>query len=461
MNRRDFFKKGTVAGLGAVIWPGILPGSSSFEIKETAKNIIFLVSDGMSAGTLQMADLLRRRKDGRSSNWIQLYKDRKVSRALMDMSSLNSSVPDSAAASSSWGSGFRVNNRALNMSPKGEKYDTIFQKFKNAGKKAACVTTVPITHATPASFLISTESRGNQALIAELYLEHNFDVLMGGGYEYFDSGKRDDGKDMFAEFRRKGYHVALDKAGMNKGRKDQPLLAIFGEGALPYAIDHSNSREFSEKIPTLAEMTQKSIDLMKHHDKGFVLQVEGGKVDWAAHNNDISGLLYDQLAFDDAIEVAMNFAEKEKNTLVIITTDHGNGSPALFGGRDADKNFDKILEFNKSAETILNEIHRDQKPAELIDFIKSSSSIILSQEDARTILGHYEKLKSKEDYNYSNMPYLQFAKILEPHINVGWATSRHTAEFVELAIYGPASEALPPFLLNTDLHHYMVKACGI
>ena len=459
MNRRDFFKTGTIAGLGAALWPGISLKNSSFEIKNTAKNIIFLVSDGMSAGTLQMADLLRRRKDGRSSSWVQLYKDEKVTRALMDMSSLNSSVTDSAAASSSWGSGYRVNNSSLNMSPEGEKYTPIFQKVKKAGKLAGCVTTVPITHATPAGFLVSIESRRNQARIAEMYLDNKYDVLMGGGYEYFDSAKREDGKDMFAEYRKKGYHVALDKAGMKKAKKGQPLLAVFHEGGLPYAIDHTNSREFSEKIPTLAEMTQKSIDLMKDNPNGFVLQVEAGKVDWAAHNNDISGLLYDQLAFDDAVKTAIDFAEKDQKTLVIITTDHGNGSPALFGGRNVDKNFDKILEFNNSAEVILNKIHRDQTTGEVVSLIKGSTGLELTRDDAKSLLGHYEKLESQKDYKEFNLPYRYLAKTLEPHINVGWATGRHTAELVELAMYGPASEALPPFILNTDLHHYMLKAC--
>ncbi len=103
MNRRDFFKSGTLAGIGAAIWSPFSSGSTLFEFEKRAKNIIFLVSDGMSSGTLQMADLLRRRMDGRNSNWMQLYHDDKITRGLMDMSSLNSSVTDSAAAGSSWG----------------------------------------------------------------------------------------------------------------------------------------------------------------------------------------------------------------------------------------------------------------------------------------------------------------------------------------------------------------------
>ena len=72
---------------------------------KTAKNIIFLVSDGMSTGTLNMASLLLQRKEGRQSNWIKLYEDQKVTRALMETASASSYITDSAAASSAWGGG--------------------------------------------------------------------------------------------------------------------------------------------------------------------------------------------------------------------------------------------------------------------------------------------------------------------------------------------------------------------
>src|SRR5690606_7079440 len=121
---------------------------------KTAKNIIFLVSDGMSSGTLNMTDLYLRRKFGRASEWIGLYEQNLVSRALMDTASLSSIVTDSAAASSAWGGGHRVMNNSLNVGPKGEEYLPILQKFKRAGKKVGCVTTVAVTHATPAGFSV-------------------------------------------------------------------------------------------------------------------------------------------------------------------------------------------------------------------------------------------------------------------------------------------------------------------
>ncbi|MDP1589389.1 MAG: alkaline phosphatase, partial [Prosthecobacter sp.] len=287
------------------------------------------MSDGMSQGTLTMADHFLQRRDGRHSHWIQLYRDNRVVRSLMDTCSANSLVTDSAAAGSSWGGGMRINNGALNIGPNGERPVPILQKFKQEGKAVGCVTTVPITHATPASFCINNESRKNQPEIAEQYIPLKFDVMMGGGLEHFTADGRKDGKDVLQAYRDAGYAVALTKSEVAAAENGKPLLAVFGENGLPYTIDHVNDDAHRANIPSLAEMTATAIERMKGDSNGFAMQVEGGKVDWAAHGNDVAGLIFDQIAFDDAVKVAMDFAEQDGETLVIITTDHGNSNPGL------------------------------------------------------------------------------------------------------------------------------------
>src|SRR5882757_5584363 len=163
MQRRNFLRNSSLSLLGANLFsPGFILQRNDAEkngkLKKEAKNIIFMVSDGMSTGTLNMADMLLQRKYGRQSTWMQLYSQNKVSRALMDTASANSLVTDSAAASSAWGGGVRVNNGALNVEANGTFHTPILQKFKAAGKSVGCVTTVPITHATPAGFCINNNS---------------------------------------------------------------------------------------------------------------------------------------------------------------------------------------------------------------------------------------------------------------------------------------------------------------
>ena len=158
MKRRELLKGGSLA-LGGLLLTPFSAKANIFKEEfggKKAKNIIFMVSDGMSSGTLHMADLYSRRKLGRPSHWISLYEENLVQRGVMDMASASSIVTDSAAASSSWGGGQRVNNGSLNIGANGEEHLPILQKFKKAGKKVGLVTTVPVTHATPAGFSVYT-----------------------------------------------------------------------------------------------------------------------------------------------------------------------------------------------------------------------------------------------------------------------------------------------------------------
>lgn len=466
MKRRNFFKNGTLGAIGASLFtPFESLKASNFEHtwkRKKAKNIIMLVSDGMSTGTLNMADLYLSRKTGKGSAWLNLYKENKVSRALMDMASASSIVTDSAAASSSWGGGARINNGGLNMGINGEPHLPIWQKFKAIGKKTGCVTTVPITHATPAGFCINQKSRNDQASIAEKYLVHGFDVLMGGGNEYFSSDKRKDQKDMYAAFANKGYAVAHSRSKMLSAPMNKKLLAVFTDNGLPYTKDRENNKELMESTPTLAEMTKKAIESLKNSPQGFVLQVEAGKVDWAAHANDIAGLLYDQVAFDEAIKVAMDFAEKDEETLVIITTDHGNANPGVIYGKYANDNFDSIHNYKHTNEWILNGIGKETSVNGVKERVEYANGFALTDEEAKTLLSYYDTLQPKEGlYNPKKLPFRALAEIQKQHNSVGWISMQHSADYVELAMYGPGSQSLKPFIKNTELHYFMLEAAEV
>jgi alkaline phosphatase len=467
MNRRKFFRNGSLFTLGtAVLNPfesaaGIID-QQGLDKNKKAKNIIFLVSDGMSTGTLNMADLYLSRKTGKGSNWLQLYKDQRVSRALMDTASASSIVTDSSAASSSWGGGARVNNGALNVGPKGELNMPIWQKFKKAGKMAGCVTTVPVTHATPAGFCVNNNSRNAQEDIAEDYHNLGFDIMMGGGNNYFDATIRKDKKDVYAAYKAKGWQIVRNRAEMLAAADDKPILGVFADDALPYSIDRQSDAKLKDATPTLAEMAQKAIDRMKGHKNGFVLQIEAGKVDWGAHANDIAAVLYDQAAFDEAVKVAIEFAEKDKETLVIITTDHGNANPGVIYGKDANKNFDSIQKYTHTNEWILNQIKPTWTVAQVKELIEAANGSALSQENAKTVLSYYDELH-KEDglYNYKKLPFKAFAEMQKATNSVGWISMDHSADYVELAMLGPGSELLKPFVKNTDLHYLMLQAAEV
>lgn len=467
MNRRKFFRNGSIFTLGATVLnpfktTASVLDSGILDKNKKAKNIIFMVSDGMSTGTLNMADIYLNRKTGKGSNWLQLYKDQRISRALMDTASASSIVTDSSAGSSSWGGGMRVNNGSLNIGPNGEVNMPVWQKFKKAGKMAGCVTTVPITHATPAGFCVNSKSRSEQEDIAEQYLQLGFDIMMGGGNNYFSPELRKDKKDVYAAYKAKGWQVARTRSEMMAADSSRPVLGVFADDALPFSIDRSNDTQLINDTPTLAEMAAKAIDRMKNNKNGFVLQIEAGKVDWGAHANDIAAVLYDQAAFDEAIKVVIDFAEKDKETLVIITTDHGNANPGIIYGKDANANFDSIQKYTHTNEWILNEIKPTYTVTQVRDLITSANGAPFAEENAKKVLSYYDGLH-KEDglYNYKKLPFKAFADMQQKTNSVGWISNDHSADYVELAMFGPGSNKLKPFVKNTDLHYFMLEAAEI
>lgn len=465
MKRRDFINSGFLAALSGVVASPLLASSCTSTINDNktrvAKNIIFLVSDGMSTGTLNMADLLKQRKLGKSSAWLQLYRENKAKHALVDTAPLNSLISDSAAGSSAWGGGVSVNNGALNMAPDGTKHKPILQKFKASGKKVGCVTTVPITHATPAGFCVNMKSRQHQDQIADMYLSLKFDVMMGAGTEYFDGSKRTDKKNILGDFTQNGFQVVKNKTDMMQLSPNKPVLGLFSKNGMPYTLDQTSDNTLMQEKPSLAEMTEKAIALMQDHQEGFVLQVEGGKVDWAAHANDAAALLYDQMAFDDAVEVAVKFAEARKDTLVIITTDHGNSNPGLIKCTGVNAKFDLFHHFKQTNEWILHGIKREDKIATVIDRIHYAQGYAITNEEAQQILKGYNSLDSNGLYNSYKLPFEDLAQIQKKYTAVHWSGMNHSADFVELAMFGAGSENLPPFIKNTDLHNYMLKAADV
>ncbi len=465
MKRKDFFKNGSLAFLGttllgqsSVATGSLLPASKS----RTAKNIIFMVSDGMSTGTLNMADMYLQRKMGTQSQWLQLYENGRATRALMSTASGNSLVTDSAAGSSSWGGGMRVPNGSLNVNADGSSNRPILQKFKAAGKSVGCVTTVPIAHATPAGFCVTSKSRGNMDDIAKDYLKLRFDVMMGGGKDNFTATGRKDQHDLLNDFRKAGFAVATTNSELEKSRStDAPLLGVFYDGGLPYSLDRMQDEQLKKEIPTLGEMTALAIQKMSANKNGFVLQVESGKVDWAAHANDTAALIHEQIAFDEALKVAVEFAQKEDDTLVIFTTDHGNANPGLFYGNKASDHFDSLQKFKHTNDWLLNSFKPGTTYRQVIEQVQEAQGWTVTGEEAKELIGHYQQLDEGGLYNPRKLPFRYLAQIQEKHTSVGWGSMDHSGDYVELAMYGPGCERLKPFVKNYELHNFMLQVAGM
>jgi alkaline phosphatase len=466
-SRRDFLKTGALSGLflGTGGLMGCANGNNSQRgYHGRAKNVIFLVSDGMSAGTLSMADSMLRRRDGRPSNWIRLYEEGRVSRGLMDMASANSIVTDSAAAASSWGCGARIVNGAVNMGPDGEEFPVILPIFRDAGKATGLVTTTRITHATPAGFSVNSPERGLEDEIAIKQVNGGFDVLYGGGNSHFDPEWRRDGFDLYADAAGKGYSIFRTKQEMTAWDGSGQAIGIFADSHLPYTVDHLNTPELMQNVPSLAELTRAAINRLSRNPNGFILQIEGGRVDHAAHGNDVAGLIFDQIAFDDAIGAVLEFTANRDDTLVIITTDHGNANPGLNGEgsgyNDSNINFDKLQHFRHSNDWILSGLNRDSSINEIRARFEEATGLEMDRRHAEILRQSYRD-EYESIYTMMRRPWAVLGQILANHTSVNFVGTAHTSDYVELAAYGPGSEAIGAFTRNTDLFGLMTRAAGV
>jgi alkaline phosphatase len=466
MNRRKFL---ATLGLGAtglaISRPALLADEkkpSSAGSSAQPKNLIVLVSDGMSHGTLAMANQYHIWQKKGPCNWIRMLQQGKGRRAMMDMASLNSIVTDSAAAASSWGGGARVRNGSLNVSPDGKWNTPLWVKAKAAGKSTGLVTTAPMAHATPAGFAANSASRNSDQLVAEQYLERGIDVLMGGGKEAFLEQHRSDKKDLLGEYQSKGYDVVQDRKQLREAESAaRPLLGLFSHGWLPYEIDRKNRAELEESVPSLVEMMEKALQRLTQNKDGFVLMVEGAKVDYAAHQNDFAGLIFDQLAFDECIGLAEAFCDENPDTLLVVCTDHGNANPGMNAGDNQGAAAFRFLDASKgSYQEILRGIGAKSTLDDWKERIRQYTGVELSKRDSDILQQYIEKLHIPVNVRYASTNNF-LGQILANSTQVGWVGNNHTSDYVELMAVGAGSESIPLFIRNEDLHHYLVEQLSL
>ncbi len=233
-------------------------------------------------------------------------------------------VTESAAGGTALSTGYRTTNSLVAMRADGSRVQTLLEFAREHGKAVGVVATSSVTHATPAAFLAHVPSRKLEFEIAAQMATSGADVLIGGGKKWFlpagNGGQRADGKDLLEAMRIAGYTVSTDlDAETSEARR---LIWLTADDEMPAA---------PERRPRSAVMMQKALDVLKHNDNGFVLMVEGSRIDWAAHDNDFATLKAELLDFDETIRGALDFAKEDGSTLVVVTADHETGGLALVG----------------------------------------------------------------------------------------------------------------------------------
>jgi alkaline phosphatase len=458
-NRRQFIKLGGLAGAAS-----LLPGTRAVASPQTfasgkAKNVIFLVVDGLCNGTLGLAHHWKLRHEGAHPHWMELFERADLHRSLQDTASASSPVTDSAAAASAWGSGRRVMNGAINVTPEGKALKPILSYAKDAGKKTALVSTCRITHATPAGFTVSVPVRDMEDEIAQQYLAHEVDLLLGGGSRHFIQKQKDGSVvDLLPRFKEKGYHIARNRKELKQAKKSQRLLGLFADSHVPYAIDRQNDPALAG-VPDLPEMFQAALQYLKNSPDGFFLQVEGGRVDHAGHANDAGAILHEYLEFDRCIPLALDYIEQHPDTLLIVTTDHGTGGCQLDGQGErylgSGPALDRIDQITQSFEWLQKVFTQTGR------FDPASFTQATGIRPQRHQAAYMQQALDREVKYLSSAINQTFGEELNKITSVGWSSSMHTAECVDLLAFGPGAAAIPHFINNNELFGHMLTAMGL
>jgi len=472
MNRRDLLRLSGFSAVGLGLGAGLTAPTNATEAATAIpnealltgsdgrlpRNIIFMVSDGMSMGVLSLAEPFSRmvRGQDRGTWWHKLLQSRDTVHGLAETYSADSMVTDSAAAASAWGGGRRVNNGAINVLPNGKTMTPIAKLMQEHGRRVGLVTTTRITHATPAAFAAVQAKRGDEELIAPQFM-NRADVIMGGGIEFFASRSRSDKRDLITDYRKAGYRFAATRSDLFKAGSPKRLLGLVGPSHLPYTIDHRVSDKLTREIPTLAEMTKSALGILADSDRGFLLQVEGGRIDHACHRNDAPCALWDQLAFDDAVGVALEFSKDRDDTLIVVTTDHGNANPGLNGMgkgyRDSNACFERLAEFNASHDQMIGIAKGAGNSADIWhDVIKTHSGgrVDLDKSDAMAIANvAANKFDAELDDQQANI-YGVLAQTIGNHTGIGWNGTTHTSDYVLVSAVGVGAQRFGGLQRNTD-----------
>ncbi|MCY8087868.1 alkaline phosphatase [Bacillus sonorensis] len=449
---------------GAVALGSAGTGSAAMETAKKkedrkAKNVIMMVMDGTSSTATTLARWYKGEPlalDSIVTGGVRTY-------------SAESAITDSAPAGTAMATGNKSNSSYVGVKPSvvnspgaepvSEKdhyrpLANVLEGAKKTGRATGIIATSEIQHATPASYSAHHLNRNNFEVLGEQQVYQNMDIVLGGGKDSLQPGtkekNRKDNEDLVNVIQEKKYDFVETKDELLRS-KSKKIWGAFSQRDLAYDMDRGTTHP---EQPTLAEMTKKSIQTLSKDKDGFFLFVEGSKPDWAAHQNDPIGMISDVLAFDNAVKEALEFAKKDKNTMVIAVSDHGNSGISI-GNSNTTKGYDQTpvsayIDPLKKAKMTL-----EGATGKLKDDLSNIEEVARLYGLDNLTAPEKEQLKGAKDKKAVGSV---LVKLLGNRANLGFTTGGHTGEDVFLYSYGP--EKPQGLIENTDIAKTMAKAMG-
>lgn len=276
------------------------------------KNVILLIGDGMGLADVYAAMIVSE---------YPLNIERCPIAGLQRTSSSDNLITDSGAAATALATGNKTKNGTIGIDAEGNSVRSILEIAEEHGLATGLVSTSSITHATPAAFIAHQLSRNYYEEIALDFLKTDIDIFIGGGYNNF--AQREDKLNLIDSLIFRGYEV------------DETIDMILGSSSgkiAGFTAPVHNPYRLKGRGDMLSSSSGKAIKVLDKCRKGFFLMIEGSEIDWAAHANSSDTLIDEILDFDRAAGVALDFAENDGHTLVIITADHETGGVTIVSG---------------------------------------------------------------------------------------------------------------------------------
>ncbi|MBN8818659.1 MAG: alkaline phosphatase [Sphingomonas sp.] len=337
---------------------------SEAPIESRARNIVIFIGDGMGVSTLTAARIHQGQRQGVDGESFVPAMDRLSYTALVKTYSHDGQVSDSAPTATAILAGVKTRNGVIGVGPEVAESDCAASRShalpnliglaQSMGKATGIVSTARITHATPAAVYAHTPQRDWEADsdmpqiavrqgctdIARQLIDgkvgSGLDVILGGGRANFmpagtkdpehpdKDGKRADGRDLTGDWRRRnpGGAYVWNRAGfetVDLAHRSR-LLGLFAPDHMQYEADRAGD---AGGEPSLAQMTRAAITMLGRRDNGFVLLVEGGRIDHAHHAGNARRALEDTIALDEAVRTALEMTDR-RDTLVLVTADHSH-----------------------------------------------------------------------------------------------------------------------------------------
>lgn len=279
----------------------------SFEKGATPKNVILVIGDGTG---INQISALQYYKDGKIH-----YEDFPV--IGLSKTSSTSLITDSAAAATAMACGEKTYNKAIGVNAQGQDLVNLTEFMSQKGGSSGLIATSSITHATPASFYAHHTNRNDHEIIASFLPNAPIDFFAGAGLKYFR--ERKDQVNLLDTFAQKGFTIVT--SSLKAYPEAKKLGYLLADKDMPTMIEGRGT--FLEDASNLA------INHLSSNEQGFLLMVEGSQVDWGGHDNDFDYMISELIDLDNTLGRLMAYAQKDQNTLIVVTGDHATGGLAL------------------------------------------------------------------------------------------------------------------------------------